>query len=162
MLDKSIKFATEKHAGQYRKISGKPYVTHPIEVSELVAQFKTSKKLQELCVAAVLHDTLEDTDTSFTELVLEFSPLVASLVLELTSDAALIQKTSKKEYLKRKMLGISSYGLLIKLCDRLSNIRDNPTDKTLADTREILEFLKTQRNLSRSHLAVIAEIEACF
>lgn len=159
MLQKSIKFATEKHKGQFRKVSGKPYVTHPIEVSQLVSKFKSSKKIEELQVAAVLHDTLEDTETSFVELASEFSPLVASLVLELTSDPVLVQKLSKKEYLKKKMLGMSSYGLLIKLCDRLSNIKDSPTEKAKKDTKEILDFLKVERKLSQSHLSVISEIE---
>ena len=159
MLEKSIKFATEKHSGQFRKISGKPYVTHPIEVSLLVSKFKTSKKIQESQAAAVLHDTLEDTNTSFQELAVEFSPLVASLVLELTSDAAMIQKITKKEYLKKKMLGMSSYGLVIKLCDRLSNIQDHPTDKARLDTREIIDYLKVNRKLSKTHKQIIKQIE---
>jgi hypothetical protein len=57
------------------------------------------------------------------------------------------------------MLGMSSYGLFIKLCDRLSNILDNPTSKTIQDTKIILEFLKKNRKLSKSHKAVILEIE---
>jgi (p)ppGpp synthase/HD superfamily hydrolase len=159
MSEQAKQFAILKHAGQYRKVSGEPYVNHVLQVGELVSTFKISKKLPQLVEAGILHDTLEDTDTTFVELATEFSPLVASLVLELTSDPKLVQQLSKKEYLKRKMLGMSSYGLFIKLCDRLSNVMDHPTDKAIISTREILEFLRENRKLSQSHLAVIHEIE---
>lgn len=159
MITEAKTFAIKKHANQYRKVSGEPYVNHVLQVGDLISTYKISKKLPELIVAGILHDTLEDTDTTFTELATEFSPLVASLVLELTSDPNQVQLLSKKEYLKRKMLGMSSYGLFIKLCDRLSNVMDHPTNKAIIATREIIEFLRENRKLSQSHLAVIHEIE---
>lgn len=159
MSENATLFAKQKHAGQYRRISGEPYVNHVLQVGHLVSNYKVSKKLPELVEAAILHDTLEDTDTTFVELAETFSPLVASLVLELTSDPEQVMKQSKKLYLKQKMMGMSSYGLLIKLCDRLSNIMDNPTEKTVSSTKEILDFLKENRKLSKSHLAVIKDIE---
>lgn len=159
MITEAKTFAIKKHANQYRKVSGEPYVNHVLQVGDLVSTYKISKKLPELIVAGILHDTLEDTDTTFVELATEFSPLVASLVLELTSDPKQVQLLSKKEYLKRKMLGMSSYGLFIKLCDRLSNVMDHPTNKAIIATREIIEFLRENRKLSQSHLAVIHEIE---
>ena len=162
MLNKALDFATNKHLGQFRKVTNLPYITHPINVADLVLAYKSSKKITELRVAALLHDTLEDTDATFEEISKEFSPLVASLVLELTSDSESVKKMGKCEYLKRKMLGMSSWGLLIKLCDRLSNLRDNPTEKSKQDTADILEFLKNQRKLSASHLAVIQQIEYCY
>ena len=134
-------------------------MTHTIAVSYLVGKYKTSKKLEHLIIAAILHDTLEDTDTSFIELVEEFGPLVASLVLELTNDPEQIKKLGKLEYQKRKCLGISSYALVIKLCDRLHNISDQPTDKMVVDTSELLNFLKKNRKLSKTHKEIIKEIE---
>ncbi len=159
MIKKAIKFATIKHEGQFRKVSGLPYITHPLEVYQLVSQYKTSKKLVELQVAAICHDLLQDTDTTFIELASEFSPLVASLVLELTSCSEQIKLFSKVDYLKRKMVGMSNYGLYVKLCDRLSNIKDHPTKKAIESTKEILDFLKENRQLSNSQLRVITEIE---
>jgi (p)ppGpp synthase/HD superfamily hydrolase len=135
------------------------YVTHTIAVSYLVGKYKTSKKLEHLIVAAILHDTLEDTVTTFGELVDNFGPLVASLVLELSNDSEQIGKLGKLEYQKRKCLGISSYGLVIKLCDRLHNISDNPTDKMVLDTVELLKFLKRHRKLSKTQQKIIKEIE---
>lgn len=159
MSEKAKLFAAQKHINQFRKVSGEPYVNHVLHVGSLVSSFKISNKLPELIEAGILHDTLEDTDTTFIELASEFSPLVASLVLELTSDPKQVMLHSKTEYLKRKMLGMSSYGLFIKLCDRLSNLMDHPTEKAIISTREIVDFLMDNRKLSQSQLAVIHEIE---
>lgn len=156
---KAIQFAIVKHNGQFRKVSGEPYVTHPIAVAELVLKYKRSKHINALVEAAILHDCLEDTDATFVELATEFSPLVASLVLELTSDTNMIKQMGKLEYLKKRLVGMSSYALVDKLCDRLHNISDNPTQKMKDDTRELLVFLKDNRRLSDTHLAIIQDIE---
>jgi len=156
---KAIEFASRKHDGQVRKGSGSPYVTHPLAVSYLVSSFKRSKHLDEILASCLLHDTLEDTETNFVELATEFTPLVATLVLELTSDPEEIKQVGKLEYLKTKLVGISSYALVIKLADRLHNISDNPTQKTVEDTLEILSHLRSHRKLSNTHGAIIQEIE---
>ncbi len=159
-LHKALEFATQKHAGQVRKGSGKPYVTHPISVSDLVKEYKDSKKLDDLVVAALLHDVLEDTNTTFEEIAITFTPLVASLVLEVTNDSESISKIGKLEYQKKKVEGISNYGLLIKLADRLHNITDNPTYKMLTDTMELMGHLISNRNLSDTHNALVFDIQS--
>ena len=155
MVLDALLFATEQHDGQVRRGTDLPYITHPIAVSYLVAQFKRSRHLPELVAAAILHDVLEDTATSFTDLAARFTPLVASLVQELTSDSAEITRVGKLEYLKSKMTGMSSYGLLIKLADRLHNISDRPTRKMVADTLEIVAHIQKARRLTaaQQHLA---------
>ena len=62
-----------------------------------------------------MHDTLEDTPCSYIEIETEFGPLVASVVMELTSDEEAIKKIGKNEYLKEKMLNMSKYALTLKL-----------------------------------------------
>jgi (p)ppGpp synthase/HD superfamily hydrolase len=137
LLIKAVQFAGEKHKGQYRRESGLPYVIHPITVAFLLAENKESKKLEELMVAALLHDTLEDTDATFEEIAREFTPMVASLVLELTSDPEEIEEIGKNEYLTKKMVGMSSYALVIKLADRLSNIMDRALPTRIERIRRI-------------------------
>lgn len=152
----ALQFATAKHSGQFRKVSNEPYITHPLRVSYLLASFKgSSKHMDELLAAALLHDTLEDTDTSFEELASKFGELVATMVFELTSDETEIAVIGKKEYLKKKMVGMSSYSLTIKLVDRLANIMDNPTQKTIDDTKEILKHLTNKRILTPTQYAII-------
>jgi guanosine-3',5'-bis(diphosphate) 3'-pyrophosphohydrolase len=159
MLLDAIELANERHAGQKRKGSGDPYVTHTIAVSYLVAAFKRSSKLVELLVAAILHDCFEDTETTFEEVARRFSPLVASLVLELSNDDEKIALMGKLAYQTKKMLGMSSYALVIKLCDRLHNVSDNPTEKMVADTLVLMSSLREGRKLTRTQLDLVYAIE---
>ena len=116
---KAIKFAQEKHFGQKRNGSGEEYFTHPLKVSYIAAHFKESKNFENLIIASILHDTIEDTDTTFAELEEHFGMQVASLVFELTNDPVEIKKIGKLNYQKKKLQGMSSYGLYLKLCDIL-------------------------------------------
>ena len=80
-LDKAIKFATKAHGKQKRKYTGEPYITHPIAVMEIV---RTVPHTEEMLVAAVLHDTVEDTDVTLADIKAEFGTKVAELVNGLT------------------------------------------------------------------------------
>ncbi|MBK3779987.1 HD domain-containing protein [Paraburkholderia aspalathi] len=158
LLD-AIKFAEKGHAGQKRRGSGADYITHPIAVSYLVAAFKRSKHLVDLLIAAILHDVLEDTELTFEEIARRFGAFVASLVYELKNDDEEIERVGKLEYQSRKVIGISSYALVIKLCDRLHNISDQPTKNMVRDTVELMTRLRAGRKLSKTHKALVAEIE---
>jgi hypothetical protein len=158
MILKAIRFATEKHEGKTRKGSGEPYIVHPIMVSYILAQYKQSKNIEELVCAALLHDTLEDTDTTFDEIVDEFTPLVASLVMELTSDENLIKQIGKNEYLKIKLCGISNYGLILKLVDMLADISYKPSGQMLSDTLELIMHIRKNRKLTASQLSIVEDI----
>jgi guanosine-3',5'-bis(diphosphate) 3'-pyrophosphohydrolase len=158
MILKAIEFATKKHEGQSRRGTGEPYIVHPIMVSYILAQYKQSKNIDELICSALLHDTLEDTDTTFNEIVNEFTPLVASLVMELTSDETLISQIGKNEYLKIKLCGISNYGLILKFADRLGNISDNPSIKMVDDTIELINHVRKNRKLTASQALIAMDI----
>lgn len=159
MLLDALKFADKKHGKQLRKGSGDPYITHPIAVSYLVAAYKRSSRLVELIVAAILHDCLEDTKTTFEEIARRFSPFVASLCLELKNDPELMAKLGKLEYQTKKVMGCSSYALYIKLCDRLHNISDNPTEKMVQETLILMQRLRDGRKLTRTQLELVSAIE---
>jgi len=159
LVIKAIQFASKKHFGQERKGSGLPYITHPIIVAHLLAKFKQSKRLEELMAAAVLHDTLEDTDTNFVELATEFTPFVAGLVLELTSDEKEIKKIGKNEYMKIHLCGMSSYALTLKLADRLSNVMDEPSEKYKVDTLDLIDHISNNRKLSGTQMKMVQEIQ---
>lgn len=161
-----LSFACKKHAGQMRD-DGTPYITHPLRVAELVAKYKKSKNIKLLMSVALLHDTLEDTYTSLKELYDFFgkdSP-VPSLIVELTTAKYVPKLISKAQYLAQKMTAMTSYALVIKLCDRLDNISDlkgcalEKQHKTLADTRFIVDYLKTHRELTNTHKKIINDIE---
>lgn len=164
-LRQVLQFATDKHADQTRS-GGEPYITHPVRVAQIVQQFKQSHNIDELIAAAYLHDTIEDTDTTHEGLQDLFGGLVASLVLELTSDLEQIKKVGKKEYLAKKMAhDMSSYGLVIKLADRLDNVQDIATAKNeawrnryKAETLHIMDYIEKNRVLSGTHKKLVGLI----
>lgn len=158
---KAIQFAALKHKGQERRGSGLPYVTHPIIVMELVQQYKgTSKHIDELKCAALLHDVLEDTECTYQEIEREFTPLVASIVMELTSDNVMLKELGKNEYLKQKMLKMSQYAFTLKLLDRLSNIMDGPREGYVKKTLNMMAFLLGHKeNITERQIGIIADIQ---
>ena len=157
---KAIDFAVKKHSGQIRRESKLMYVTHPIVVSQLITKYKgDSKNLEELQIAALLHDVVEDTNTSFVEIEREFGSMVAAIVIELTSDKKRIKKIGKNEYLKEKMVNMSNYAFILKLIDRLSNILDNPSDNYIKDTLSLMNFLRDNRkSINKRQIDIVEEI----
>jgi hypothetical protein len=118
-----------------------------------------------LISAAYLHDTVEDTDTTHEALHDLFGGLVASLVKELTSDPEQIKKVGKAQYLAHKMAAMSSYALVIKLADRLDNVKDITTARTPQwrqkyknETEHILNYIEKTRALSGTHQKLIGLI----
>ena len=77
LIEKAIIFAAQAHEGQYRKSTDIPYITHPFAVGMLLQQTKCS---EEVIVAGILHDTVEDTSVTFEALVENFGEKVANLV----------------------------------------------------------------------------------
>lgn len=156
----AIALANKLHKGQKRKGSGEAYIGHPVAVSYLVAHYKQSKYLEDLLIASILHDVVEDASYPIWKITKQFGGLVGGLVQELTNDAVKIEQLGKFEYQKQKMLGISSFALVIKLCDRLHNISDNPSNQMVLDTVQICNTLCVGRKLSKTHSRIIADIQA--
>jgi (p)ppGpp synthase/HD superfamily hydrolase len=160
------KYAKEKHKDQIRKFDGKPYIVHPIRVSYLIKKFKgQSKNIEALRIIALLHDTLEDTNTTFLEIKEIFGNLIASVVKELTSDKDKIKLIGKAEYLKNKMKDMTDYSLVLKLVDRLDNVSDFPlapsefVQKYKNETQEIISFIEQNRKLTKTQKRIVDEIK---
>lgn len=160
----AIAYIQEKHQNQFRRFSLAPYWVHPIQVACLVQKYKKSHKIDELVIASLLHDVVEDTNTSLKEIRDIFGTLVGNLVEELTSNKEEIKEIGKQNYLALKMADMSSWGLVIKLSDRLSNVSDfiyadkNFVEKYSKETIFIIEHLKRSRKLTTSHEEIIADI----
>jgi guanosine-3',5'-bis(diphosphate) 3'-pyrophosphohydrolase len=121
-------FAKYKHkqTGAVRKGSGLPYFVHPKGVALIVLE---NGGTIEQINAALLHDTLEDTETSSLELKKLFGEKVASMVWELTNSKTHIETLGKEEYLNEKLKMISEEALFVKLADMLYNLNDQPQEK---------------------------------
>lgn len=128
LLNKAYVFSVKAH-GQQKRHSGDPYYAHPIEVAGILAGLHLDAA--SICTA-LLHDVLEDTDTSYDDLAREFSPEIAELVngvtklgqVEMSSPDA-SRERAQAENLQKFVLAMSKdvRVLLVKLCDRLHNMR---------------------------------------
>lgn len=168
MIEKALNFAKQKHENQFRKFAGEPYHQHVEKVAKIIEENKKSHKVNELLAAALLHDTLEKTDTTEEELKENFGELITSLVKELTTDKNEARKIGKKEYLAEKLSDpekTSSWGLVIKLADRLDNVSDlnkGPEEfkkKYIEETKHILERLEEKRELTETQKKIIEKIK---
>ncbi len=164
-VKQALQYATDAHAGQTRS-GGEPYIGHPVRVAQTIKKYKQSHNIDALIAAAYLHDTIEDTATTQEALHDLFGGLVASLVQELTSDLEKIKQVGKKEYLAKKMAHeLSSWGLVIKLADRLDNVQDIATAKSpewraryKAVTEHIMDYIEQNRALSDTHKKLVSLI----
>lgn len=120
MVKKAIEFATKAHEGQFRKGTTRPYIVHPLEVSEIVA---TMTDDEEIICAAVLHDTVEDCEGVTVELLeQEFTPRIAKLVGQESEDKSKTWEERKGATIER-MKTASKDVKMIGLGDKLSNMR---------------------------------------
>ena len=125
ILDRAIIFAVKAHAGTERRGKGYPYIVHPMEAVEIVA---TMTKDQELLAAAILHDTVEDTNVTIDQIRDEFGDRVASLVAS-ESDVMPEGVSEEDSWHARKQAAIdrlsnaSHDAKIVALGDKLSNMR---------------------------------------
>ena len=122
-LLKALQFAADKHRNQRRKdVEESPYINHPIQVATILATKGGVTDLPTL-LAAVLHDTIEDTETTPKELEDHFGTEVRSLVLEVTDDKQLPKEERKQLQIEHAPLLLVK-AKLIKLGDMIANVRD--------------------------------------
>ena len=122
-LMEAIAFAADKHRHQRRKDKeASPYINHPIALAHLLV---TTAGVEEPVVlqAAILHDTIEDTQTSYAELLDRFGKEVADAVAEVTDDKSL-PKERRKELQVEHAPHASRAAALVKLADKICNLRD--------------------------------------
>ena len=119
-------FAAEAHREQRRKgARGRPYVNHPIEVAALLSEHGVDDPVT--LAAALLHDTVEDTDATPQDLRDLFGEAVASVVAEVTDDKSL-PKERRKELQVEHAPHLSAPAKLVKLCDKISNVSEVLSD----------------------------------
>lgn len=119
----ALEFAARKHRDQRRKdAQASPYINHPIALAHMLVAEGGVKDTKTL-VAAILHDTLEDTDATPEEIRARFGKLVADVVQEVTDDKAL-PKARRKQLQIEHAPHLSKRAALVKLVDKTANLRD--------------------------------------
>lgn len=141
----AIGFAANKHRDQRRKDAvASPYINHPIALANVLAN-EAGIDDERVLIAAILHDTIEDTETSEQELIREFGQEITGIVLEVTDDKAL-SKPERKRLQVEHAPTISRRAKLVKLADKICNLRDiatsPPPDWSLARRQEYYDWAK--------------------
>jgi len=142
-LLQALHFAADKHRDQRRKgVEASPYINHLIEVTELLARVGGITDIVTL-QAAILHDTLEDTQTTPEELEAAFGPAVRQVVEEVTDNKQL-PKAERKRLQIEHASHLSARAKRVKLADKISNVRSiihtPPAEWSLERKREYLDW----------------------
>jgi guanosine-3',5'-bis(diphosphate) 3'-pyrophosphohydrolase len=123
ILLKALAFASHKHSDQRRKdAKASPYINHPIGLADVLVNEGGVTDVNVIC-GALLHDTIEDTDTTYNELVENFGVAIADIVMEVSDDKSLTKSERKKlqiDHAPHK----SDEAKLVKLADKICNLRD--------------------------------------
>ena len=123
LLFKALTFAAYKHRYQSRKGSKPiPYINHPIAVADVLVNVGHVGDVETI-VAALLHDTVEDTETTLVEIEQEFGAIVAAVVAEVSDDKSLPKKERKRLQAEHAPT-LSSRARLVKFADKICNLRD--------------------------------------
>jgi guanosine-3',5'-bis(diphosphate) 3'-pyrophosphohydrolase len=128
LLMKALTFAAEKHINQRRKnVEASPYINHPISLANILCNEAHVTDINVIC-GALLHDTVEDTETTEDELIAGFGPDIASIVRDVTDDKSIKDKQKRKQLQIEHAAHISKPAKLVKLADKISNLRDVAND----------------------------------
>ena len=141
LILKATNFSAQKHIKQRRKDKFlTPYINHPVSVALVIADIGRVDD-SEVLAAALLHDTLEDTETTPKELENEFGKKVCQYVLEVSDDMTLSKEERKLKQIEHAKY-LSEGAALIKLGDKISNLKDvinnPPDDWSLSRRKEYL------------------------
>ncbi len=145
LFAKALDFAARKHVHQRRKgAAAEPYINHLSEVTRLLAE-ATGGRDTVLVLSGLLHDAIEDTDTSLEELTAEFGREVANVVAEVTDDKSL-PKAERKRLQVELTAAKSARARMVKLADKTSNLRalvdSPPANWDLARKREYFTWAR--------------------
>ena len=161
LLVDALAFAAYKHRLQRRKDpEASPYINHPIALAHVLTD-EAGMTNARLLAAAILHDTIEDTETTYEELRERFGKTIAGVVREVSDDTTL-PKAERKRLQIEHAEHLSRRARLVKLADKICNVRDvaanAPHDWPLARRREYFDWAKavvdrirgTNKNLERA------------
>lgn len=162
ILLKAAFFAADKHRMQRRKdADASPYINHPLALAHILCS-EGGVTDTSVLAAALLHDTVEDTETSSEEIEREFGSEVAAIVAEVTDDKSL-PKEERKRLQIVKSAGKSEGAKLVKLADKISNLRDIAATPPADWPRERREgYFKWAREVVAGLRGTNAHLEAAF
>ena len=158
----ALNFSAEKHRSQHRKgMDAAPYINHPIGVAHVLVK-EGGVEDEITLIAALLHDTIEDTGATLEEIEEKFGKAVVDLVMEVTDDKTL-GKHVRKERQVNHAPHLSKRAKMIKIADKVCNIRDilerPPHDWSLERKQDYLDW---SRRVVDGCRGGNADLERCF
>jgi len=162
LLLKALSFAAHKHKDQRRKDpEASPYINHPISLANILCNEGHVTDINVIC-AALLHDTIEDTETTPEELEQEFGEAIKSIVMEVTDDKDLPKEERKRLQIEHAAHA-SDNAKQVKLADKISNLRDvanNPPASWSLERRQ--EYFDWAKEVIDQVRGVHATLESIF
>ncbi len=145
ILLKALSFAAHKHKDQRRKdIHASPYINHPISLASILCNEAHITDIEVIC-GALLHDTVEDTETTPEELEEVFGAAIRNIVMDVTDDKTLPREQRKQAQINHAE-HIGNKAKLVKLADKISNLRDvavnPPPEWSLERRQEYFDWAK--------------------
>lgn len=162
LILKAAEFAADRHRNQRRKdAEASPYINHPISLANVLANEGAVTDPVVLC-AALLHDTIEDTNTTAEELTAAFGQSITDVVLEVTDDKNL-DKAVRKQLQIEHARHASKQAKLVKLADKICNLRDiAATPPADWSTERKAEYFDWARSVIEGVRGVHPHLEAVF
>lgn len=145
MIIQALNFAAHKHRDQRRRdVNTSPYINHPIALASVLVNEAGIEDVAVVC-GALLHDTVEDTETTPEELEQVFGPQIRAIVMDVTDD-----KTLEKHVRKQRQIEHATHACreakLVKLADKICNLRDiascPPADWSLERKQQYFDWAK--------------------
>src|SRR3989344_285739 len=159
-IERAIRKSAELHDGQKRENTKTPYVIHPFSVAFMLSTYTDD---EDIIVAALLHDVLEDTPYTKEDIVREFGSRAAQIVSEVPEDKSIFEWKARKEKYLKVLSTASKEALMVALADKLHNTESlinaykkygNEVFKHFNSTKEErLEYLKSTQNIFLTKLA---------
>ena len=145
ILLKALAFAAHKHKDQRRKdVGASPYINHPISLADILCNEAHVTDVETIC-SALLHDTVEDTETTDTELEQVFGKPIRDIVMDVSDDKNL-PKAARKQAQIDHAANISDKAKLVKLADKIANLRDvvdnAPADWSLERRQDYFDWAR--------------------
>lgn len=142
LIDKAIEFAARAHQGQLRKGTDIPYVSHPYAVGMILLEAGCEP---EIVAAGILHDTLEDTDTSYDDLVQHFGQRVADIVVGCSEPDKSLSWEERKEHTVQYLKTAPQPVRMVACADKLHNVRSTLRAMELSDSELVWNRFKRGR-----------------
>jgi len=164
MAHAALRFARARHAGQCREIDHAPFIDHAIEVGGLL---RRDGQPDEVIAAGLLHDVLEKTATTAAELQSRFGANIARLVMSVSDDPSIVDRTSQKRELRDRVSRADARTLAVFAADKIAKVRelallpasqlDEPKNRA-----KLAHYRASQKMLHRvaSELALLDQLDA--